>query len=1198
MDNIKPRPGPSTEKQTGISDTAEHVQHIDNPKDLESALQSFEGTNEFAEQLQSNCLKHDLQFKDDTTCFGNCFFEVVSRQLQRFSDVSVLATELRKKMVVYLERDPTLMSPNGKKFKLSEYVDSDYEIYCKNLASNVWFADHVVVFAMAYMLQMRIYIITPSTQPNNAIVCTPGQNEDKGTLYMGHFWKSHYISLIHAPHELASGVKMTVVTKSHAEGIDPQTVEKVIYNGKYKSLNELDYICKDYGLQLRQTAENGNGNCNFFEAVCDQLTRLDKKASILGQNHDPRSLRNEFLNFLSEDKNMIYQTSSKEVNLRKYLPANEIFEEWSKKMRDENCPVDFVVIIALAIFKRRNIVLLTAYTSKQDDNMMVIPAIVGKSFDINDSILLGYYGEQDQNGKRDLNDKPENIGKFESLESIFKLAMGPGSDAREIPGISLCLYDKDQSKESHVVDVHKELIPKSSRKLSHSLALGRKEYGLMTIIQNGKHKEIKSNEIMTKQEKQDTDKALFPSPVVSFEPKEGKLDIKWRWHNDKRHVVTTIMVVGMKFIERSGMQWCVSTIVEEGERVNVKQYMWQHRRQDNQVCQTIDCLIPCVTYRIFVVDHFQKILHSDIIERTISDVMHYTPSPWPLHLRVFDNNKDEQFGFEWCLKDEICFKYISSLELCLKDDKNEIRWDIDWKTIQERSQRFIILKNIKKNIKIKVKVKTKIIGDVGQLSDTLDVVIVHPPKPSAPEREEGVALKKPKKGIKHVMEEDNETKSSPPLASTIQKIRHKAVYDIHKLKCGALTCHRSSGRIDSSQERPASLPERPATPSERPATPPEQMASPQEQPALPPEQPASPPEQPASPPKGTESPPPITWPVHTNRFQDVHRFQNEDDVTQQEGTGKQRHVDQDRIREIERKIEEEESKRNKTDMQSKIEKQMLIEMEKKLEEAEKKRLETEQQVKEEKRKQNEKKKQLEKEEREIRKKKEKLEKEKKKLDQVKIKIAEENSIRIAKEEQLAQEKNKRKEKEKRLEEETKKRIEKEKRLERERERLKDKEKQIDKEAMKRKELERKRDEEERKHREKQQRREEEEMKRRLKEKLRKDEEESRRRDKRRREYEEELRMEFDRIREEEEWHRKSLEMYRQEKEKRRRERQREKEEDRRHEDLLRRFSLEMYQPPKHTTIESPRKKSSGYFRILWKRPVQDNNAMMYLSPYT
>ncbi|KAL3888933.1 hypothetical protein ACJMK2_001293, partial [Sinanodonta woodiana] len=78
--------------------------------------------------------------------------------------------------------------------------NESFDDYCSRMDRDREWADHVVVVAMARMLQMDIMIVTssPSSGPKDIIVWVVGKTAfQEDPILLGHVWESHYMSLQH-----------------------------------------------------------------------------------------------------------------------------------------------------------------------------------------------------------------------------------------------------------------------------------------------------------------------------------------------------------------------------------------------------------------------------------------------------------------------------------------------------------------------------------------------------------------------------------------------------------------------------------------------------------------------------------------------------------------------------------------------------------------------------------------------------------------------------------------------------------------------------------------------------------------------------------------------------------------------------------------------------------------------------------------
>ncbi|XP_021353487.1 uncharacterized protein LOC110450337 [Mizuhopecten yessoensis] len=586
------------------------------------------------------------------------------------------------------------------------------------------------------------------------------------------------------------------------KGIDPTILKTLLsetdslYRGGFKRPKDrLEYVCQDFGLQFRKSDPGGTG-C-FFTAVCDQLNRLNKSPnSAPREQYSPHFLRKELVNFLVRPKNRVYEGTNGQINLEDNLGEGKTIENWLTKMGEEDAKVDHVAVIAMAILTQRNIMLITSAPDSTladpNNRMTKIPAITEKSFDIADCILLGYYGKS---RFVSLDQFVDQIGTKEMSKKIRL------TDKHSVEGYQKLYEDSEKInvKETLASREPNNTVAKQPTKKFGTM-IRKTQTGLTSVIQPGKPYYI-DDEMEAKS---------FPFPVFRYEANEGELTVKWQWHNDKRHVATTIQVAGVEFIDRGGVTWCPSKIVHNEKVVNCKQCVWVHNRIDKKESQVIDCLIPCEEYRIFLVDHFRTTMYTDTIERTTSDMMYYTPAPDPLELTVIDSFINEEVMIQWTLKNKRSLAYIDSVELCIQNGITKQTCVPPQRN--DTLQKCFVLKEIKENIKVNVKVKA------GQLSDEVELVIMHSPKARRPQLDRygywtGHTEKNFEYSIGNIYYEKLPWKRVASKAKNMETdIRIAAVIRMHKLRCGALACQLESQQQITEQPSPLSPQQRSQSP--------------------------------------------------------------------------------------------------------------------------------------------------------------------------------------------------------------------------------------------------------------------------------------------------------------------------------------------------------------------------------------------------
>ncbi|KAL3889413.1 hypothetical protein ACJMK2_001757 [Sinanodonta woodiana] len=149
--------------------------------------------------LEANCLSVGLELHGETPADGNCFFEAVSSQLRRLNCVvQKTPQQLRQEVVTFLRTNRVIQASEGIMQVDCFIYNESFDDYCSRMARDGEWADHVVVVAMARMLQMDIMIVTssPSSGPEDNIVWVVGKTAfQENPILLGHVWESHYISL-------------------------------------------------------------------------------------------------------------------------------------------------------------------------------------------------------------------------------------------------------------------------------------------------------------------------------------------------------------------------------------------------------------------------------------------------------------------------------------------------------------------------------------------------------------------------------------------------------------------------------------------------------------------------------------------------------------------------------------------------------------------------------------------------------------------------------------------------------------------------------------------------------------------------------------------------------------------------------------------------------------------------------------------
>ncbi|KAL3887952.1 hypothetical protein ACJMK2_000337 [Sinanodonta woodiana] len=342
--------------------------------------------------LETNCLSLGLELHGETPADGNCFFEAVSSQLQRLNYVvQKTPQELRQEVVKFMRNNREIEVPNDT-IHLENFIDESFDIYCSRMARDGEWVDHVVVVAMARMLQMDIMIVTssPSSGPEDIIVWVEGQTAFQGNpILLGHVWESHYLSLQPIGN---TDIKDPVLTQAHDLRAKTMSVPNYQFRGvpcsdpillgqrlkksqqaALSSQSTLEANCLSLDMVLHGETP-ADGNC-FFEAVSNQLRRLTVQKS-------PQELRQEVVAFMRD--NRVIQVSKGTLHLESFI-YNESFDVYCSRMARDGEWADHVVVVAMARMLQIDIIIVTS-SGHQD----IIVRVVGQTAFQGNPILLGH----------------------------------------------------------------------------------------------------------------------------------------------------------------------------------------------------------------------------------------------------------------------------------------------------------------------------------------------------------------------------------------------------------------------------------------------------------------------------------------------------------------------------------------------------------------------------------------------------------------------------------------------------------------------------------------------------------------------------------------------------------------------------------------------------------------------------------------
>ncbi|KAL3888019.1 hypothetical protein ACJMK2_000403, partial [Sinanodonta woodiana] len=219
--------------------------------------------------LEANCLSVELELHDETPADGNCFFEAVSSQLRRLNCiVQKSPQELRQEVAAFMRTNKVLQTSEGTLHLESFIYNESFDDYCSRMARDGEWADHVVVVAMARMLQMDIMIVTssPSSGPENIIAWVVGQTAFQGDpILLGHVWESHYMSL----QPIGSLLPEEILSM---DNYSIQLYKKALDAGMEKV----------YNIRVMVVGQFGVGKTTLIKRILDQPVHINEKKSTEG----------------------------------------------------------------------------------------------------------------------------------------------------------------------------------------------------------------------------------------------------------------------------------------------------------------------------------------------------------------------------------------------------------------------------------------------------------------------------------------------------------------------------------------------------------------------------------------------------------------------------------------------------------------------------------------------------------------------------------------------------------------------------------------------------------------------------------------------------------------------------------------------------------------------------------------------------
>ncbi|XP_045209765.2 uncharacterized protein LOC123561456 [Mercenaria mercenaria] len=137
---------------------------------------------------------------------GNCLFAAVVDQLRIRGDFSFTTHTLRQSAVKYLKENPT--TNDGTPLEMFLTDDETWETYLSRMSDDGEWGDHMILGALANVINMPIVIYGGTTGQNETILYPRALTNENGlsekddqvldddiVVYLGHVSESHYLSL-------------------------------------------------------------------------------------------------------------------------------------------------------------------------------------------------------------------------------------------------------------------------------------------------------------------------------------------------------------------------------------------------------------------------------------------------------------------------------------------------------------------------------------------------------------------------------------------------------------------------------------------------------------------------------------------------------------------------------------------------------------------------------------------------------------------------------------------------------------------------------------------------------------------------------------------------------------------------------------------------------------------------------------------
>ena len=143
------------------------------------------------EALQRNALVQNLQLDSDNAGGGNCLFLAIAQQLEKVFGMVKSHKEIRKEIVKFLSKNPTLGTVQFPAFVSGH---SSWQAYLHAMSQDGIWGDHLTLIAAANLYHMSIGIVS-SVADAEPVIIDPETGTSQGTILLGHIAELHYVTL-------------------------------------------------------------------------------------------------------------------------------------------------------------------------------------------------------------------------------------------------------------------------------------------------------------------------------------------------------------------------------------------------------------------------------------------------------------------------------------------------------------------------------------------------------------------------------------------------------------------------------------------------------------------------------------------------------------------------------------------------------------------------------------------------------------------------------------------------------------------------------------------------------------------------------------------------------------------------------------------------------------------------------------------